>query len=68
MLAFNLPDGTLEVSRVSPGGNWITHILGRPVGDPVAALACRLDCQPSDVTRILRASGDQELADFLDDI
>ncbi|GJF09584.1 hypothetical protein NGTWS0302_14330 [Mycolicibacterium cyprinidarum] len=68
ILAFKLHDFSLEVSRVDPDEHAAPQILGRPVSDPVAALASSLHCQPSNVTRILRARGDQDLAAKLDHI
>jgi len=71
MLVFKLHSSSVEVSRVGPSGSamrWAEQLFGRPVSDPVAALARGLDCHLSEVTRVLRARGDQELAAALDDI
>lgn len=71
VLAFKLDDGSVEVSRMDPGGSasqWVEQLLGRPVPDPVAALASGLDCSPTEVAEVLRARGDDELAAALDSI
>lgn len=68
MLSFKLHDSSLEVSRVSPqdgAPRWVEQLLGRPVDDPVTALAPSLQCQPSEVTTVLRGRGDHDLAAML---
>jgi len=71
ILAFKLRDSSLDVSLVGPAttaAQRVQQLLGRPVSDPVAALAAALECPPSEVTSVLRARGDHNLADILDDI
>lgn len=71
ILAFNLHDLSLEVSLIDPAAaaaQWVQQLLGHPAPDPVTALAAGLECQPSEVTTLLRARKDHELADMLDDI
>ncbi|MCH9701857.1 MAG: winged helix-turn-helix domain-containing protein [Actinomycetia bacterium] len=71
VLAFKLHDGSVEVSRMGPddsAARWVEQLLGRPVPDPVAALASGLDCSPSEVAGVLRARGDHGLAAALDSI
>lgn|GEM_PF-6002952 len=69
MLAFKPEDGTLEISRVGPDDSarqQARQLLGRPVADPVTALAPGLQCSPSEVTTLLLARGDHQLAAALD--
>ncbi|MGD9620719.1 MAG: hypothetical protein AB7G47_10655 [Mycolicibacterium sp.] len=71
ILAFKLHDLSLEVSLVdqaATAAQWVAQLLGHPVSDPVATLAAGLECQPSEVTAVLRARKDHQLADMLDDL
>jgi hypothetical protein len=65
VVAFGLHDAPLEVTRLGPdadGMRRLRHLLGLTVGNPTAALAASLQCRRSEVTAVLRARGDHELA------
>jgi len=65
VLAFRLDDASLEVTRLGPdegGMRRLRHLLGHTVRNPAAALAASLQCRRSEVTAVLRARGDHELA------
>jgi hypothetical protein len=68
VVAFGLCDASLKVTRLSPdagGMRRLRHLLGRTVRNPAAALAAGLQCKRSEVTAVLRARGDHELASGL---
>jgi hypothetical protein len=65
VLAFRLDDASLEVTRLGPdegGMRRLRQLLGHTVRNPAAALAASLQCRPNEVTAVLRARGDHELA------
>ena len=65
VLAFRLDDAFLEVTRLGPdegGMRRLRHLLGHTVRNPAAALAASLQCRRGEVTAVLRARGDHELA------
>jgi hypothetical protein len=65
VVAFGLCDASLKVTRLGPdagGMRRLRHLLGRTVRNPAAALAASLQCKRSEVTAVLRARGDHELA------
>ena len=65
VLAFRLGDASLEVTRLGPdegGMRGLRHLLGHTVRNPAAALAASLQCRRCEVTAVLRARGDHELA------
>ena len=71
VLAFRLDDASLEATRLGPDEaamRRLQQLLGHTVRNPAAALAASLECRRGDVTAILRARGDRELAALLDNI
>ncbi|MCH9737052.1 MAG: winged helix-turn-helix domain-containing protein [Actinomycetia bacterium] len=71
VLTFNTRDARVGLSRVGPEATamqWAHTLFRRAVTDPVAALAPGLQCQPNEVTGVLRVRGDRKLADILEDI
>lgn len=71
VLALRPDVASLDVTRLGSnevGISRLRKLLGRRVRNPAAALATALKCQRDDVDAVLRARGDHELADMLDDI
>ena len=71
VLAFRLDDASLEATRLGPNEaamRRLQQLLGHTVRNPAAALAASLECRRGDVTAVLRARGDRELAALLDNI
>lgn len=69
VLAFRVDDATVRVTHLDPteqGRARLHKLLGHAVRSPGAALAAGLDCRREDVSAILRARGDHELARMLD--
>jgi hypothetical protein len=66
VLIFALDAGSLDATRIDAAAaatDRLGALLGRTVTEPVAALAASLDCRRDHVVAVLRARGDQELAD-----
>ena len=60
VLAFKPLDASVEVSLLGPDATalqWVKQLFGRKVTNPVTALAPSLQCQPDQVTSVLRARG-----------
>lgn len=69
VLVFRLDDATLEAVRIGADESaalQLPRLVGHPVRKPSAALAPALSCRPQDVAAVLRARGDNALADLLD--
>ncbi len=71
VLAVKVDDASLDVARLGAedvGKARLRTLLGHPVRSPVAALAAALSCQHHEVSAVLRARGDHDLATMLDSI
>ena len=69
VLAFNLPDATVEATRISADADArqrLKLLLGKAVRNPVTALARSLGCKPEDVAALLSRRGDEDLLALLD--
>ncbi|BBZ31191.1 hypothetical protein MMAD_56800 (plasmid) [Mycolicibacterium madagascariense] len=69
VLVFKLDDSKLEAARIGADESaavQLPKLVGHPVRAPSAALTTALSCPPQDVGAVLRARGDNALADLLD--
>ena len=67
VLVSGLTTPHFDVARISAevtGAERLRMLLGRTVRNPAAALASSLDCRQADVAAVLRARGDDDLADL----
>jgi hypothetical protein len=68
VLTFSCDDDSLDVDWIDPeidGVARLRRLLGRTVRNPGAALATSLGCRRADVAAVLRARGDNDLADLV---
>lgn len=68
VVALRTDESTVEVTRLAPadaGLPRLRKLLGRTVRKPVAGLSAALRCRPQDVDAVLRARGDDAVADML---
>ena len=70
VIAMRVNDGSLDVTRLRPdetGMERLRKLLGRRPRKPAAALAASLACPREDVGAVLRARGDHDVADLVDE-
>lgn len=68
VLIFRLEEAALDVARIGAhvtGSERLRLLLGRTVRNPAAALAKSLRCAPAEAAAVLRARGDEDLAELI---